>query len=196
MRVGMIFECKKDGPDFRVCSHFAKRIRPDIEIREVTLGDKATLVADCAKSVKLLLEGGCQRVLIIWDLRPPIPNGEKLDCVRECDLVKKALATGGVKSPNVHLITIREELETWFLADRNAISQFLSTSHKVELPAWKKPEKVKQPKAALINAFEDSPRFHRRYTDMTHALQIAQTCDINRLKRVQSFKRFADILSA
>lgn len=197
MRVGMIFECKKDGPDFRVCSYFAERLWPGIEIDPVTLGDKPTLVAECAKSAKLLLEDGCDRVLIIWDLRPPFPEDERLDCVRECDLVKKALQTAGVNSPNVHLITIREELEAWFLADRNAIREFLRTeAHDVDLPSWKNPEKVKQPKAALINEFKRSPRLHCRYFDMTHALPIAQRCDINRLRRVQSFARFAQKLNA
>ena len=29
MKVGMIFECADEGPDFKVCEHLAKRIRPD-----------------------------------------------------------------------------------------------------------------------------------------------------------------------
>lgn len=194
MRIGMIFECKKDGPDYRVCCHFAKRVRADIEIREVTLGDKATLVADCGKSADLLLKSGCERVLIIWDLRPAFPNGEKLDCVRECELVKDALTAAGVTSPKVYLVAIREELETWLIADKEAVRAYLKTNeHDVDLPKnWKKPENVKQPKAALNNQFQSSPRHHCRYSDMLHALPIARNCDLARLEKVQSFKRFAD----
>jgi hypothetical protein len=193
MKVGMIFGCMKDGADHQVCRELTRRLNDKIVISPVTLGDKKNLIADCGKSVRLLLEkGNCDRVLVIWDLRPPHPEHEtKLDCIRECNLVKASLTAEGVNLNNVSLISIREELEAWLCADRATLIRLLSTeTHEAEVPRFKDPERVKNPKAQFMTMFRNSPRYSRRYSDLTDAVRIARECDLARLEKVQSFARF------
>jgi hypothetical protein len=197
MTVGMIFECGKDGPDFQVCKELARRLNEKIVVSPVTLGNKKTLIETCGKSARLLLDGGCDKVLIIWDLRPPHPEGAKLDCVRECEAVKTSLRAEGVKHDKVSLISIREEIECWFCADRATLLRLLSTeAHQADIPKFKNPEKVKNPKAQFISMFKSSPRIARRYSDMIDAVRLARECDLERLSRVQSFARFRERLGA
>jgi hypothetical protein len=194
----MVFECGKDGPDVQVCTELTRRIDETIKITPVTLGNKKTLIETCGKSVKLLLEEGCDAVFIVWDLRPPYPDGEKkIDCKRECEAVKKSLKAEGIKSNKISLISICEELESWFCADRPTLFRLLRTdAHAAVVPRFKKPEKVKNPKAQFISMFQSSPRVKRRYRDLTDAIWLARECDIDKLTNVQSFARFKERLGA
>ncbi len=72
MKVGMIFECADEGPDFKVCAHLAKRIRPDITVVPDALGNKRNLLAECGESAAALLADGCEKALIIWDQYPQL----------------------------------------------------------------------------------------------------------------------------
>lgn len=71
MKVGMIFECGPDGADLQVCRHLARLLQPDIEIVHVTLDNKPRLVAECGSAVVRLLNEGCERIGIVWDLLHP-----------------------------------------------------------------------------------------------------------------------------
>ena len=71
MKVGMIFECGPDGADKKVCEHLARMLQPDIEISSVTLDNKPNLLSGCGATAAQLLEDGCDRIIVIWDLHPP-----------------------------------------------------------------------------------------------------------------------------
>ena len=71
MKVGLIFECGPDGADKQVCEDLAKRVDDQIEINSITLDNKPILIETCGDAALELLNDGCQRVVIVWDLYPP-----------------------------------------------------------------------------------------------------------------------------
>src|SRR5215207_1133514 len=148
-KIGMIFECGPDGPDKKVCSHFAGLLWPEAEIQSVTLSDKKKLLTECGKDTATLLDAGCQRVLIIWDLHPAWR--EARPCLHEDrEAIFASLREAKVTSPNVHLVCIEEELEAWLVADGRAIAQVLSTpAHPVRISHENRPDQVRNPKARL-----------------------------------------------
>src|SRR5437016_5117087 len=71
MKVGLILEGNPKGPDQQVCELLARRIREDLFIETVTMGNKPSLISGCGDAAAGLLASGCERVLVIWDLYPP-----------------------------------------------------------------------------------------------------------------------------
>ena len=67
MKVGLILE---GLPDLKVLEYLAKRINPEIKVVSRTLGKKPDLIADCGEIAKLLLNLGCDHVIVVWDLFP------------------------------------------------------------------------------------------------------------------------------
>jgi len=70
VKVGFIFECGPQGADKQVCEYLAAQIRPGVVPVSRTLDNKANLLKDAGKVAAALLADGCERVLIVWDLRP------------------------------------------------------------------------------------------------------------------------------
>jgi len=185
----MIFECGPDGPDKKVCSHFAKMLWPEAEIKGVTLSDKKKLLAECGKETALLLKD-CQRVIIIWDLHPAWREAKP--CLHEDrEAIFQSLRDAKVKSPNVHLVCIIEELESWLVADGHAISSVLSTpAHPVRISHETRPDKVQNPKARLRRLFKQNGKGD--YVDFLHAMKIAkEITEVTRVRRSETFRRFA-----
>ena len=191
MKVGMIFECGPQGADRKVCEHLAKRIRPDLEIKSETLDNKPNLIAECGIAAARLLEDGCDRVVIVWDLYPAWRERGVKPCRKEDrEGITISLHSAGVESDKVALVCIEEELEAWLLADHRAISIVLSKPHrKVNVRRQSNPDR-QNPKTRLMRIFTEHIR--RPYTDRRHAAQIVRAMpDLNRIKRVDSFRRFA-----
>lgn len=72
MKVGMIVEGVDDGPDYKVCKHLAKMLDPGITIDCVPSGNKLNLIADCGANAALLLNAGCDRVIILMGSVSPV----------------------------------------------------------------------------------------------------------------------------
>ncbi len=126
MRVGLIFECGPRGADKKVCEYLASKLRPDDEFRSLTLANKANLLIECGDAATSLLNDGCERVIIIWDLYPPWR--ETKPCLKhDREAIFAALTAAGVATKPVFLVAIIEELEAWLLADTKAIEAILST---------------------------------------------------------------------
>ena len=51
MKVGLILECGRGGPDEQVCLYLIRRIAPEIELICATLDNKPYLIARCAIAV-------------------------------------------------------------------------------------------------------------------------------------------------
>lgn len=192
MKIGMIFECGPAGADKKVCEYLARQLQPELEIMSVTLDNKPKLISDCGKAAAQLLQDGCDRVLIIWDLYPAWREKKQKPCRRDDRLaIHKSLENSGVTLANTHLICITEELEAWLIADGRAISAVLSTpAHPVSIPDKKKTETLKNPKGYLMKLFKE--KAGKPYSDLQHAEKIArQMPDLNKIKRCSSFVRFA-----
>jgi Domain of unknown function (DUF4276) len=196
LKIGMIFECGPAGADKKVCEYLARQLQPEIEIMSVTLDNKPKLIGDCGRAAAQLLQDGCDRVLIIWDLYPAWREKKQKPCRREDRLaIHKSLENEGVPLANTHLICITEELEAWLIADGRAVSAILSTpEHPVTIKDTKNSERKANPKKYLNQLFRQHKG--KPYSDLQHAEKIAQLMpDLNKINRCSSFMRFADKLT-
>ncbi len=194
----MIFECGPQGADKLVCEYLGSHVRGDVAFSSITLDNKANLMRDAGQAARKLLADGCCCVLIVWDLRPAWDSKSKLCRRSERESVLASMDTAGIDATApVHLICIEQELESWLLADDGAISALLSTAaHRYPVRRVKNPDRVPQPKAAMINHFQNARGW--RYDDKVNAIQVLRAAPINlpRLRQSTSFKRFEQKLLA
>ena len=190
MKVGMIFECADEGPDLKVCALLAKRIRPDISIVPDALGNKRNLLAECGESAAALFAGGCEKLIIIWDLYPSFKRKEDPCRHNDKKLIFESLDDAGVGSENVELICIEAELETWLVADYRAVRDVIRQwAPKANIGRLKQALQSKDPKEILDRLFREHAK--RPYLPHRHAEQIVKAIpDMRRLNRVPSFRRF------
>ena len=191
MKVGMIFECGPEGADRKVCEHLAKRIRPDLEIKSETLDNKPNLITECGLVAAQLLEDGCKRVVIVWDLYPAWREKGAKPCRKEDrECITASLDSAGVEPERVALVCIEEELEAWLLADNRAISTVLSRpTHQVNIRRQRNPERG-DPKKRMTKLFYENTG--RPYRDLNHAEMIVQAIpDLQRIRKIDTFRRFA-----
>src|SRR5215217_4810801 len=73
--VGFIFECGRDGPDYKVCRHLLGKLSMSIEMVARFLDNKQRLLSECGTIAAALLTT-CSRVIVIWDLMPPWGMGK------------------------------------------------------------------------------------------------------------------------
>jgi hypothetical protein len=192
MKVGFVFECGPQGADKQVCEYLARRIRPEITPVSRTLDNKPNLLKDAGKVAAMLLNEGCERVLIVWDLRPAWPDKKDRPCRKhERAAILDAIASAGVSDRPIFLICIEQELESWLLADETKISAYLSTAaHPYSAQRVSKPDRVPNPKTVMMNHFKDARGW--RYQDYTHAIKVllAGETDLRKLRRSPTFQRF------
>jgi hypothetical protein len=201
MKVGFIVECGPQGAETKVIPHLAGLLAPRHElVAPVSLDDKDKLRRECGKWAKSLLDQGCARVLIVWDLLPDWGEYEGRGCRHDDkEQIAASLKGAGIR-PNdrrIRLVCIEKMLEAWILSDERALSAFLSTAaHPVRIGRCKSPESVSDPKAALITLFDRSRSPIRRYVDREHAIRIVRLLpDLARFRRCESFRRFEDKLT-
>lgn len=195
--IGFIFECGPQGADKQVCEYLASQLRPGVKLISRTMDNKLKLLAGAAEVAKKLLDDGCERVLIVWDLRPAWPDKKEKPCrAAERQTLLEALAKEGLQGQPVYLVCVEQELESWLLADEVKLGDFLSTDTRAfSVSRVRKPDHVPQPKAAVMNHFKNAGR--GRYEDRIHAVKVVKNGDLNlpRLRRSESFARFEDKLS-
>lgn len=196
MKVGFVFECGPAGADVQVCEFLARQIVPGIEPVSRTLDNKANLLKDAAKVVGALFGDGCERVLVVWDLRPAWPGPKPCRKI-ECEALMSRLDEAGLAGKPVFLICVEQELESWLLADEVKISAYLSTAaHPYVAKRVNKPDREPNPKSAMLNHFKTARGW--RYEDRTHAVKVlkAAVTDFKKLRRSPSFERFEQKLLA
>ena len=193
MMVGLIVECGKDGPDEKVCRHFIRELNPAIRVVCTSMTNKRKLVEDCGGAAAALLESGCEYVVIVWDMNPPWDDTVGTCLKAERDAVFKSIDDAGVLRADVRLVAVHMMLEAWLLADERAIKALIERdSHPLKAKAVKHPERNTDPKAALKGIFERYGGKRHTYSDMTHAIKLAQAMpDLARVRKCDSFKRFA-----
>lgn len=197
MKFGMVFECGPQGADRIVCPELAKRINPEVEIRFRTLNNKPDLIELCGSAAAQLIDDGCRKVFIMWDLRPAWPDRKSKPCMKEeRQAMLASLKLSGVDLAVVYLVCIQYELEAWLIADERAQSTVLSRdAHPVRVKRRKNVHSFKNPKSLLNNLFKQN--IGRRYVDRKDAGRIVSAMpDLERLRKVASFKRFEDKLRA
>ena len=193
MSIGMIFECGPQGADKLVCEYLASELRPGIALRSVTLDDKPNLLANAAMAAQALLADGCERVLVIWDLRPAWPDTHRKPCrAAERAHLLDTLAKQGLQGAPVYLVCVEQEFESWIVADEAKLSAFLSTAaHPYSVPRVRRPDREKNPKSLVMKHFATARGL--RYEDRVHAIKVMRTApppNWPRLRRSDSFARF------
>lgn len=199
MKVGLIVECGPDGAETKVIPHIARMINPAIEAEVIPLSNKPNLKEQCGRYVRELLDRGCEKILIVWDLLPDWGEYDGRGCLHvDRQEIFSTLQNSGIGDGDrrVHLICIHVMLEAWLLADERALSAYLSTeTNRIPVPRKKGTEGVKDPKSALNSLFKSLPCRTNRYTDFTDAIKIAEKLpDLRRLERLASFQRFQERL--
>ena len=196
MKVGFIFECGPQGPDVQVCHHLVHKLDPTIEFIPSTLDNKKNLVEDCGAVAKALLKE-CEKVIVVWDLYPSWREKGMKPCRHEDrQAIFQSLQAENVDLDKVFLVCIKEELEAWLLADYRAVTamlQPLKHPHPVgRISKFSKPDRIRNPKKRLTKIFNQELGPRRRYVDYRHAILIAKEIpDFNKIRRSESFKRFA-----
>lgn len=193
MTIGFVFECGPMGADKQVCEYLASQLKPGESFVSRTLDTKLKLLEGAAGVArKLFDEEGCDRVLIIWDLRPAWPDKKEKPCrAAERQTLLDALFNEGLNGRPVYLVCVEQELESWLVACDHAISALLSTpSHPYKARKEKAPDEVGNPKSVMINHFKEARGM--RYDDRVHAVKVLKAAglDLKRLRRSSSFSRF------
>ena len=193
MKVGFIVECGRDGAESKVIPHLAKKVCPTITPVVSTLDEKLNLKEKCATEAKKLLEQGCSKVLVIWDLMPGW--GGEGDCKLDRQEILASLNAVGIDMASVKLICIASMIEAWLRADERALSAFLSTpEHPVSVSRHKHPDREKDAKSCLITLFKKNGK-PIGYRDVDHAFKIVEKMpDLKRLEKIETFRRFKDKL--
>jgi hypothetical protein len=181
------------GADIQVCEYLAKLLIPGVQLQSVTLDNKPKLLADGARAAKRLRRDGCDRVVIVWDLRPAWPSKAGKPCrAAERQALLDALAGEGIAGEPVFLVCIEQEFESWIIADEVKLSAFLSTAtHRYRVARVRRPDQVKNPKSLVMAHFHSAKGM--KYEDRVHAIGIVRSDpppDWSRLRRSESFRRF------
>jgi uncharacterized protein DUF4276 len=196
-RVGFIFECGREGPDYKVHSYFLNRLNDAIEILPRFLDNTENLLTLCGDVAAELLNE-CSRVVIMWDLEPA---WEKQKRPRRCEdraRALKSLKDARVPTSKITLICVERELECWLMADKRALAKVIGKfkhPHPIgQMPDYTRPDQqIDRPKTALISLFQRELGRTNKYIDRNHALILAQAIpDWSKLKRSDSFRRFAE----
>lgn len=194
-KVGFVFECGRDGPDYKVCHHLLGRLNEKIEMIARFLDNKPRLLDECGEVADRLLRiDKCSRVVVAWDLEPAW-GGEA------CRHEDRERALRSFKAAKVHLqwvvlLCIERELECWLMADKRALHTVIGNlkhPHAVgQLPDYNKPDQqIRRPKTELIKLFQREKI--RKYVDRDHALTLARAIpDWSKVRRSGSFRRFAE----
>ncbi len=206
MKLGLIVE---GLPDLKVLEYLAKRINPEIRVVSRTLGKKPDLIADCGEIAKLLLELGCDRVIIVWDLFPaewenPVRTKQlsttktRPECGQDRKRIENELETATIDLARVCLVCIDAMLETWLLTDIRAVNAVLSTkTRRANVKTPPRLERNQDPKTLMINIFRREGRGQKTaYSDVDDAIKIAKAIpkdsrDLRRLRKHDSFVQFA-----
>jgi hypothetical protein len=191
MKIGIICECGPQGAEMQVFPEIVKKLGLNHKIDPVPMENKPKLVEGCGKAAKQLLESGCERVLIVWDLYPGWRVKGQKPCRKEDrEAILSSLRASKVDLRKAKLICIKEELEAWLLSDGDALSEVLSRpTHKVKVKNEKNPDNVSNPKGRMRKIFQLSGKSD--YNDMTDAIKIARALpNTKKLLRSSSFDRF------
>ncbi len=171
MKLGVIVECPRGGVDDKVYSYVLQKLCPGLKYEMQSAGkDKSEMIENCGKVVRLLLAQGCSEVFIIWDLMPRW--GGKPRRKEDEDAIHRSLVAAEVNPEKVKLVCIEPELESWLLADGEALTSYKQQKchpHPVDRFTGKKlapNSKASKPEVIKYLGW--------KYNDVTEALRITQ----------------------
>lgn len=195
-RVGILVECGPDGLEVHVCRRICALLQRDtgvvIEPTIIPMGNNLRLIEDGAVTAQALFDGGCERVVILWDERPPWPDMKEPLCWHhERVRILEGLRQANLAARPVSLVCIEREFESWLLHDHPLLSALLSRrTRSVRVPRQKHPDRMSNPKGRMMTLFREHGA---TYVDVQYARRIAETLDDrNHLLRCPTFRRFTE----
>ncbi len=194
-KVGFIFECGRNGPDYMVVAHFLGKLNAQFEIVPKFMDNAERLLDECGGVASELLKD-CSRVVIMWDLEPAW--GGKACRNEDKKRVTDSLDGAKVDKRKVLLLCVEKELECWLMADKRALETVLGIykhPHPLgKIPEFKNPDtEIERPKTELVSLFETELGRGRKYVDRIHAMLLARAIpDWSNIRRSDSFCRFAE----
>ncbi|WP_438480849.1 hypothetical protein [Oleiharenicola lentus] len=188
-KLGLVLECAREGADEKVMTCLARRLTPGTRLaRPACMASKELLMNNGAEAAEQLLNAErCDRVFVVWDLKPAWEEEQQLlTCAEEIALMEEKLTALSIHS-RVDLFCITHMLETWVIADDRAVSAHLSRpTRPYTFRRVTNPESHLDPKALLNACFSECRR--GVYRDHTDAVRIIQkTPDTTRLRRAPTF---------
>jgi hypothetical protein len=195
-RVGILVECGPDGLELHVCGKICALLQRDtgiaIEPTIVPMGNKLRLIEDCATATRVLFNQGCERIVILWDERPPWPDMNEPLCWRHERLrILEGLQRANLANRPVFLVCIEREFESWLLHDHQLLSALLSRKTRaVRISRQKHPDRMSNPKGQMMTLFR---KHGATYVDVQYARRIADALDdLGHLMKCPTFRRFAE----
>lgn len=200
IKVGMLFECGPQGADIKVCRHFAERLIPQLEtglgiqVIAETRTNKKIMIEEAGLAAKILLDAGCNHVVIVWDLYPPWRSKERPCRHTDREQIISSLIAASISLDRVYLVCIEAELETWLISDIRALDSYIAQRMGVHasqrnIPRIRHPERITNPKDRICGIFRQNRIGD--YIDLNHALAIAsKVTDLQQLRKCDTFCRF------
>jgi hypothetical protein len=195
MKIGLIVECGPQGADQQVCEYLIGRIAEETQTPLTcscrTMDNKPGLVANCGEVAALLLNEGCERIVIVWDLYPAWSEEGKRPCRHnDKESIIASLNEANVALERVVMVCIESMMESWLLTDGRALSAFLSKPHRpITISDNNQAHRNRKPKGTLTDYMQ--PAGFGRYQDYLHAIRIIEKLpDLKRLRKCKSFARF------
>lgn len=199
MKLGLIVECTPSGLESVVCPRIlellAEEARVQIDCQIETMTNKKLLIRHAATAAKLLLDRGMDRVVILWDEKPPwTPDNDVAEerCWHaEREQLLANLRAAGVSRTRIGLVCIEREFETWLLHDHQLLGLAISEGpHKAKVKAIKRAARIADPKSYLMGLFsEHKSRFN---ADIAAARFRKHLASLDRLQVCDAFRYFAE----
>ena len=180
----------------QVFRHFAQRILGHEQIDVVPLGNKPALFDKCGAAARALLDSGCDRVLIVWDLVPAW-GGQPATAAADEAVARASLLRENLhEHPCIFLIAIDRELETWLVADSVSLTKVIPRPpESVKVRAIRDPLREANPKKWLMKKFSEIAR--HPYLPERNAVQLARAMPdhLRSISRIPSFLKFKESLA-
>jgi hypothetical protein len=194
-KVGIIIEAPKDSGDQKVFAWLIEQYCKNISVVFIGNRNKNDLFNDSPEQCVGLFEfDNCDEVLIIYDLKPRFDTKSNRANVHFQDKLTAKLRSMGLDMQKITLICIKQMLETWLIADENAVLNYKIKKHKLTATqpyfnGGKKQLNNPKPKDLIETYLSD-------YNPTTTALEIIKQADLNIVcRRCSSLVEFRNFIN-
>jgi hypothetical protein len=183
MKVGIIAEYQSDVD---VLIGIIRQIKPDSAFDRCTCSGSGRLVSKCNAFSEVLFKKGCTHLVIVRD-----SDGE--DSVTLKNQIKKALKKSAISN---HIIVVAvHEIESWLLADIEAIHKSFSAGTANLSKQITSPEEIPDPKRYLKKLVRK--QYKMPYMNTVHNKKIAEQIDVSKIRiKCPSFCELFDFINS
>lgn len=194
-KVGIIIEAPKDSGDQKVFAWLIEQYCKNINVVFIGNRNKNDLFNDSPEQCVGLFEfDNCDEVLIIYDLKPRFDTKSNRANLNFQNELTAKLQIKGLDMQKITIICIKQMLETWLIADENAVRNYKIKKHKLTAtqPSFNGGKKqLYNPKPKdLIEIYLSE------YNPTTTALEIIKQADLNTVGRLcSSFAEYKNLIN-